>query len=83
MSEPLYLSGCGEPAAAAAAVRLVSALACRGHQEALLVFSPPLLDELRLTMTASDVVRYRGYEVSSRRSGGTHLSRLPGIEGHC
>ena len=38
---------------------------CRGQQEALLVLSPPLLDQLRQTMATSDVVRYRGYEVSN------------------
>ena len=69
-------SGCAESAAAAAAVRVVTALACRGHQEALLVLSPPLLDQLRRTMGTSDVVRYRGYEVSRRRPAGRSCARL-------
>ncbi|XP_043190894.1 26S proteasome non-ATPase regulatory subunit 5-like [Amphibalanus amphitrite] len=56
--------GCAESAPAAAAVRVVTSLARHGHQEALLVLSPPLLDQLRQTMATSDVVRYRGYEVA-------------------
>ncbi|XP_037081121.1 26S proteasome non-ATPase regulatory subunit 5-like, partial [Pollicipes pollicipes] len=56
--------GCREASVGSAAIRVVTALACSSQQAVLLVFSPPLLDQLRQTMASSDVVRYRGYEVA-------------------